>query len=130
MGEKGRKILVIDDDPDFVKSTGMVLRSGGYEVVEAFSGKEGLEKSRAEKPDLYIIDLMMETYSEGSNVVKALIEDEETKTKPRIMITSVDLQGPWDSYPEDDWMPCDFVLQKPVLPNELLGYVKDALSKK
>jgi len=130
MGEKGRKILVIDDDPDFVKSTGMVLRSGGYEVVEAYSGKEGLEKSRAEKPDLYIIDLMMETYSEGSNVVKALIEDEETKTKPRIMITSVDLQGPWDSYPEDDWMPCDFVLQKPVLPNELLGYVKDALSKK
>ena len=130
MGEKGRKILVIDDDPDFVKSTGMVLRSGGYEVVEAFSGKEGLEKSRAEKPDLYIIDLMMETYSEGSNVVKALIEDEETKTKPRIMITSVDLQGPWDSYPEDDWMPCDFVLQKPFLPNELLGYVKDALSKK
>ena len=130
MGEKGIKILVIDDDPDFVKSTGMVLRSGGYEVVEAYSGKEGLEKSRAEKPDLYIIDLMMETYSEGSNVVKALIEDEETKTKPRIMITSVDLQGPWDSYPEDDWMPCDFVLQKPVLPNELLGYVKDALSKK
>ena len=129
MGEKGKKVLIIDDDPDFVKSTGRVLQSGGYEVVEAYSGKEGLEKSKTEKPDLYIIDLMMETYSEGSNVVKALTEDEETKEKPRIMITSVDLKGPWDSYPEDDWMPCDFVLQKPVSPNDLLKYVNRALGR-
>jgi len=129
MGEQGRKVLIIDDDPDFVKSTGTVLRSGGYEVVEAYSGKEGLEKSKTEKPDLYIIDLMMETYSEGSNVVKVLTEDEETKEKPRIMITSVDLKGPWDSYPEDDWMPCDFVLQKPVSPSDLLKYVNRALGE-
>ena len=129
MGEKGKKILIIDDDPDFVKSTGTVLKSGGYEVVEAYSGKEGLEKSKTEKPDLYIIDLMMETYSEGSNVVQALTDDEETKEKPRIMITSVDLKGPWDSYPEDDWMPCDFVLQKPVSPHDLLKYVNRALGR-
>jgi CheY-like chemotaxis protein len=129
MGEQGRKVLIIDDDPDFVKSTGKVLKTGGYEVVEAYSGKEGLEKSKTEKPDLYIIDLMMETYSEGSNVVKALTEDEETKEKPRIMITSVDLKSPWDSYPEDDWMPCDFVLQKPVSPSDLLKYVNKALGE-
>lgn len=129
MGEKRRKVLIIDDDPDFVKSTGTVLKSGGYEVVEAYSGKEGLEKSKTEKPDLYIIDLMMETYSEGSNIVKALTDDEETKEKPRIMITSVDLKGPWDSYPEDDWMPCDYVLQKPVSPGDLLKYVNRALGQ-
>jgi two-component system alkaline phosphatase synthesis response regulator PhoP len=129
MGEKGRKVLIIDDDPDFVKSTGTILKSGGYEVVEAYSGREGLEKSKAEMPDLYIIDLMMETYSEGSEVVKALIEDEATKEKPRIMITSVDLKGPWDSYPDDGWLPCDFVLQKPVSPNDLLAYVDRALGR-
>ena len=129
MGEKGRKVLIIDDDPDFVKSTGTILKSGGYEVVEAYSGREGLEKSKAEMPDLYIIDLMMETYSEGSEVVKALIEDEATKEKPRIMITSVDLKGPWDSYPDDNWLPCDFVLQKPVSPNDLLAYVDRALGR-
>ena len=98
-------------------------------MVEAYSGREGLEKSKAEMPDLYIIDLMMETYSEGSEVVKALIEDEATKEKPRIMITSVDLKGPWDSYPDEDWLPCDFVLQKPVSPNDLLAYVDRALRK-
>ena len=87
MEDNGKKILVIDDDPDFVRATGMVLRSAGYEIVEAFSGKEGLEKSDSEKPDLYIIDLMMETYSEGSNVVKALCENDETKDKPRSYFT-------------------------------------------
>jgi len=112
-----------------VKTTGIVLKSAGYEVVEAFSGKEGLEKAKSEEPDLYIIDLMMETYSEGSNVVDALIKNEETKDKPRIMITSVDLKGPWDSYPQDDWLSCDFILQKPVAPQALIGYVEKAFSK-
>jgi CheY-like chemotaxis protein len=128
MSEKGKKILIIDDDPDFIQATGIVLESAGYEVLEAFSGKEALEKSRSHKPDLYIIDLMMETYSEGSNVVKALSEDKEAKDKPRIMITSVDLKGPYDYYPQDEWLACDFLLQKPVSPDDLLNYVKRALA--
>ena len=130
MKEKGKKILIIDDDPDFVRTTGIVLRSAGYEILEAYSGKEGLEKSKSEKPDLYIIDLMMETYSEGANVVKALNEDKEAKDKPRIMITSVDLKGPWDSYPQDEWLTCDFLLQKPVPPDNLLEYVERALTRR
>jgi len=82
MVEKEKKILIIDDDPDFVKTTGIILKSAGYEIIEAYSGKEGLEKSESEKPDLYIIDLMMETYSEGSKVVEALIKNAETRDKP------------------------------------------------
>ncbi|MBN1226799.1 MAG: response regulator [Deltaproteobacteria bacterium] len=130
MVEKGKKILIIDDDPDFVKTTGIILKSAGYEIIEAYSGKEGLEKSESEKPDLYIIDLMMETYSEGSKVVEALIKNSETSDKPRIMITSVDLKGPWASYPQDEWLSCDYILQKPVAPNDLLEYVERVLSKK
>jgi len=128
MNLKGKRVLIIDDDPDFVRSTGMILKSAGYEVLEAFSGKEGLEKSKAQNPDLYIIDLMMETYSEGARVVDALIEDENTRDKPRIMITSVDFKGPWSSYPKDEWLACDFLLQKPVPPAELLKYVEKAMA--
>jgi CheY-like chemotaxis protein len=128
MNKTGKKILIIDDDPDFVRSTGIVLKSAGYEILEAFTGKEGLEKSKSEKPDLYIIDLMMETYSEGSNVIQSLREDENTRDKPRIMITSVDLKGPWESYPQDEWLACDFLLQKPVPPDELLNCVEKALT--
>lgn len=130
MVDKGKKILIIDDDPDFVKTTGIILKSAGYEIIEAYSGKEGLEKSESDKPDLYIIDLMMETYSEGSKVVETLIENPETRDKPRIMITSVDLKGPWASYPQDEWLSCDYILQKPVAPNDLLEYVERVLEKK
>ena len=129
MGEKGKKILIIDDDPDFIRITGIVLKSAGYEVLEALSGKEGLEKSKSDKPDLYIIDLMMETYSEGSNIARILSEDMETKAKPRIMITSVDLKGPWEAYPQDEWLACDFLLQKPVSPDDLLRCVEDSLAR-
>jgi len=128
MNLKGTRILIIDDDPDFVRSTGMILKSAGCQVLEAFSGKEGLEKSKAENPDLYIIDLMMETYSEGIRIVDALIKDENTRDKPRIMITSVDLKGPWDTYPMNEWLACDSLLQKPVHPAELLRYVEKAIS--
>jgi CheY-like chemotaxis protein len=129
MTERAKKILIIDDDPDFVRTTGIVLKSAGYEVCEALSGKEGLEKSKSEKPDLYIIDLMMETYSEGSNVVRTLSEDSATKDKPRIMITSVDLKGPWQDYPQDEWLACDVLLQKPVSPDDLLECVRDAFAQ-
>ncbi len=128
MNLKGKRILIIDDDPDFVRSTGMILKSAGYEVLEAFSGKEGLEKSKAENPDLYIIDLMMETYSEGARVIDALKEDKNARDKPRIMITSVDLNGPWDSFPQEEWLACDFLLQKPVPPAKLLKYVEKAMA--
>jgi CheY-like chemotaxis protein len=127
MGGKGKKVLIIDDDADFVASTGIVLKKAGYEVLEAFSGKEGLEKSKSHKPDLYIIDMMMETYSEGANVVSALSEDKDTQNKPRIMITSIDMKGPWESYAQDQSLGCYLVLQKPVPPAQLLESVENAL---
>jgi len=127
MGGKGKKVLIIDDDADFVASTGMVLKKAGYEVIEAFSGQEGLQKSKSDRPDLYIIDMMMETYSEGSNVVNALSEDKDTQNKPRIMITSIDMKGPWESYSQDQSLGCYLVLQKPVSPKQLLESVENAL---
>jgi CheY-like chemotaxis protein len=130
MNQRKEKVLIIDDDPDFVRTTGMMLKSAGYEVIEAFSGKEGLEKSKTEQPDLYVIDLMMETYSEGSNLAQALNANEETRGKPKIMITSVDLSGPYGSLPAQEVVGCDVVMQKPVSPNVLLENVKRALQKK
>ncbi len=123
------KILLVDDDPDFVRTTGIVLKSAGYEVVEAFSGKEGLEKAKSENPDLYIVDLMMETYCEGIELADALDSNEKAVKKPRIMITSVDLKGPWESYGQDQAVDYDYVLQKPVEPEKLIQYVKKALGQ-
>jgi len=127
MDGKGKKVLIIDDDADFVTSTGKVLKSAGYQVIEAFSGQEGLQKSKSDKPDLYIIDMMMRTYSEGSNVVKALSEDKDTKDKPRIMITSIDMKGPWESYSEEQSLDVTWCFTKPVSPKQLLESIENAL---
>lgn len=54
-----KKILIVDDDPDFLFVLGRVLTRAGYEVVSADGGKEGLEKAAEENPDLVVLDIMM-----------------------------------------------------------------------
>ena len=59
------KILVVDDDPDTVEVIRMTLESAGYEVVSASNSRQGLERVVSEKPDLIILDVMMDTTTEG-----------------------------------------------------------------
>jgi len=59
------KVLAIDDDPDIITAVQLTLESAGYQVVSASSGQEGLEKIKAEHPDLIILDVMLETHTEG-----------------------------------------------------------------
>lgn len=54
-----KKILLVDDDPDFVEAVKVIVESGGYEVKVAYDGKEGLEAVAEEKPDLIVLDVMM-----------------------------------------------------------------------
>jgi CheY-like chemotaxis protein len=58
MSEK-KKILLVDDDPDFVEAVKVIVESGGYEVRVAYDGQEGLEAVAEEKPDLIVLDVMM-----------------------------------------------------------------------
>ncbi|NLG27169.1 MAG: response regulator [Chloroflexi bacterium] len=59
------KILVVDDDPDFVEATRLVLNRSGHEVLSAADGDEGLERVRADRPDLIILDVIMKTVLDG-----------------------------------------------------------------
>lgn len=65
-------ILYIDDDPDFLDSMRTVLEANGYIMVEAPTAEEGLRVYRQEKPDLVIVDLMMEEVDAGTRFVKEL----------------------------------------------------------
>jgi two-component system alkaline phosphatase synthesis response regulator PhoP len=71
MADKAR-ILIIDDDEDYLASTQALLEGEGYEVSGAASGHEGLDVARAKKPDLIVLDIMMESPVEGYTVVQAL----------------------------------------------------------
>lgn len=67
-----RRILIIDDDPDFVASTAALLEAHGYGVLRARSGREGLELMMKEHPDLVMVDIMMENDWAGYEVNEAI----------------------------------------------------------
>mgnify|MGYP001038870270 CR=1 FL=1 len=89
----GRKVLVIDDDPDFRESVDSLLESEGYEVLQASSGKEGLKRLREERPDVIILDIMMESIVEGyavNQAIKFQPEYEAFARVPIIMVSSIE----------------------------------------
>jgi len=84
-----KKVLLVDDDVDFCEATALLLESKTYEVILAHDGKEGLEKVRAEKPDLVILDVMMPEMN-GYDVCVVLKADPELKRIPVVLLTGVD----------------------------------------
>ncbi len=127
MAEK-KKILLVDDDNDFRSATRTILESSGYVVVEASTGKEGFDKAKSESPDLAVIDIIMESFSEGFNLIKRLGQDEWTRGIPRIVLTSLGLQQEMDMVTPEE-LGTRFIMQKPVKTAELLELVERALRK-
>jgi CheY-like chemotaxis protein len=101
---EGSKILIIDDDEDFRISIRTLLTSRDYTVVEAETAKSGLEKIETEKPNLIILDIMMETIDAGyslNQVVKFQKQFEEYKQIPILMVSSIP-QDPLSRFPQAD----------------------------
>ena len=72
-------ILIIDDDPDFVNATRIVLEKEGYKVERAAGGKEGFQKALKSSPDLVILDVMMDSVLDGISVSRKMNEDDATR---------------------------------------------------
>ena len=125
------KILLVDDDPDFLEMHKAVLQNHGYDVLTATSGQEGLERVRAEIPDLIILDLMMEKHDAGFSFSKTVKTDPLFRKIPILMVTSVaEATGFRFSLEEDGyWMKTDDFLDKPVMPEVLLERVDKLLRK-
>lgn len=130
MATKG-KILIVDDDLDFVKTTKMILLSDGYEVVVANDGKQGLEKIKEIKPDLIMLDIMMESIFEGFSLMGTLRTSPdfaEFTGIPVLMVSSVRADtGSRFSFSDEEDMgdipqPDDY-MDKPLKPKELLEKV-------
>jgi DNA-binding response OmpR family regulator len=117
-------ILYVDDDQDVLDSTRVVLESHGYVMVEAASAEDGMKVYKATKPDLLIVDLMMEEVDAGARLVREL--KAEGNTRPVYMLSSV---GDGLSLNVDPAaMGLSGVLQKPVDSNVLLTLIKAKLS--
>lgn len=82
------KTLVIDDDLEIRAMASMLLAQfGGYEVIEARNGREGIEKARAEKPELILLDVSMPEM-DGPAVLTHLLADDATRHIPVIFVTA------------------------------------------
>lgn len=127
------KILIVDDDPDVVESMKVVLESKGYEVISASSGKEGLNKTKQDKPDLIILDIMMESGDRGFDVCRELKKDKEYKDIPILMLTAIKERTGFDFKKEagdEVWLPVDDYVDKPLKPDELVSKVDSLLKKR
>ena len=127
------KILIADDDPDIRDSLQAILESQQYTVVTAADKDEGMEKIRAEKPDLAILDVMMSTWEDGFEMSRELKKDPQFKDMPILMLTGIkDATGiDFKSTAGDPtWCPVDAFLEKPVEPGILLGEIAKLLSQK
>ncbi len=111
------KILVVDDDPDFVAFTRDVLKRQNHEVITAASGKQALDVMHKNKPDLVLLDVMMSYLLDGLHVSEEMHKDPELSKIPVIIVTSLIGRPDKERLSVADW------LSKPVQPKELLEKV-------
>lgn len=124
------RVLLVDDDPDFIEANSIVLEASGFEVLSASSGADGLRMVKEENPDVVILDVMMEHTDEGFAVARR-IRSRLRSNVPIIMLTSVGKVTGYDFNPEEnpDFFPVDIFLEKPVPPAILVNRVREVLKR-
>lgn len=129
------KILVIDDDPDTVLACRMALENAGHEVTDAMNGREGLKMVKKDRPDLIILDVMMDTATEGFQLALKLRSPDPTSDLaqfsdiPILMLSAIHSTTPLRFEPDIDYLPVELFVDKPIEPDDLVGKVEWVLSK-
>lgn len=123
---RGKKILLVDDDADFVEATKLILESKSYDVTVANDGKEGLKKVQTEQPNLIILDVMMPEM-DGYEVCAKLKSDARFKHIPILLLTAVGEAISTTKYTKEMGMKieADDYIPKPVELNELVERVEN-----
>jgi CheY-like chemotaxis protein len=130
-----KKILIVDDDPDLTEVMRLTLEGKGYEVHSAASGTHGLEKVKEVHPDLIILDVMMDYTTEGFQISLQLrnpAEDSEYQSFreiPILMLTALHTTTPLRFGPDEDYLPVDDFVEKPLEPSALVAKVEKLLKE-
>jgi DNA-binding response OmpR family regulator len=135
MSQEYPKILVIDDDPDFLAAVTPVLKSALYEVLTASNPEEGKKMILTQKPELILLDIMMDSLFDGfslCNAIKTAPEFEAVKATPVVFVSAVkELAGSRFQFKGDEQGlagPDDYI-DKPIKPDDLLARIKKLLKK-
>ncbi len=130
-----KKIILIDDDADMRLALRLPLETGGYMVSEAASVPEARTAIKEVKPDLIVLDVMMDTTTAGFQLALEIhsadphSEFKEFCQVPIIMLTAIHSTTPLRFAPDQDYLPVQTFLEKPVEPEVLLGKVKELLGE-
>jgi CheY-like chemotaxis protein len=135
----GKKILIVEDDPDTVEALTLVLQKDGYQTVSAPNAEEGLAKVKAEGPDLILLDVMMPAGTEGFHFVWTLRKDTDPRCRdiPIIVLTAIHETSPMRLYPDQtdttygpyEYLPVQGFFDKPVDMDRLLGEIRRLLAQ-
>lgn len=118
------RILLVDDDPDFIEATRLILLGAGCEVQTASNGETALAMLHMDRPDLVILDLMMQGLLDGLHTGKAIRADIDLKNVPILMISSITTTSFAGLLPQGESLPADNFLVKPVEPSLLVAEIK------
>ncbi len=120
------RILIVDDDQDLAEACQLVLKSEGHDVDWAASRNAGMKKIEESKPDLLILDVMMDQPDDGIQMAQDL--QRKSRDFPILMLTSIS-KVTGVSYDKDNEMvPVDAFMEKPIKPEILIQKVKDLLN--
>ena len=123
------KILIVDDDPDFVEYTRIVLDSQGYQVRTAAAAEVALRMMREERPDVVLLDVMMSYVLDGLNIARQMHDDAGLRDVPVIMISAIVSRQEAGLFPTDEYLSVDAFMSKPVDPADLLRQVGELIQR-
>lgn len=131
------KVLLVDDDPEILRTLGVALQAAGHEVCSAEGLEAALRLAPQCLPDVMVVDVMMPGGTEGFHLVWRIRQSESTKLRnvPIILVTEIHEHTELRFYPEHsdgtfkpgEFLPIQGWLDKPVEPAELLAAISHAL---
>lgn len=130
-----KRILIVDDDPDQRLVMRLPLEAAGYEVHEAASTAKGLEAVKKINPDLIFLDVMMDTTTAGFQLALEVHSPDpgspyiEHRKTPIIILSAIHSTTPLRFAPDEDYLPVQNFLEKPIDPDQLLAKVREFIGE-
>ena len=128
---KPAKILIVDDDKDLVDATRIILENKDYNVEVAYNRSEAMDKIKKAKPDMILLDIMMDRLDDGFTICYKLKHDINLKHIPVLVISSIrEKTGfKYSPKPDDEYFKADDYAEKPIQPADLFQRIEKLLIK-
>ena len=132
MTAQGKRILLIDDDPDMHDAIKLILEPLGYQVECCLTGADGLATLRRDPPDLLLLDIMLSSPSEGFHVSYEMKQDEALAKVPIIMISAIGQTMGMDYAKElgTDYVKADRFMEKPLEAAKVRQAIEEVLQSR